>query len=141
MNRRCRICDKLISRGYYCDKCYGYLRKHPEGIYPLPPEKEMHYASNGDPICHICGMAARKLGNHIRNSHNISPTEYKDKFKLYHNTRLSNDDYIDVMVKHNKKNIEIVRENLVVKGEKTRIKKGGSLNGRKFQYKINKKSV
>ena len=71
--KQCQMCGgNNTTTGKYCNTCYSYLRKHPEGDYPLPPKGVIHYASNGDPICHICGQAHRKLGNHIRFKHNIT---------------------------------------------------------------------
>ena len=100
----------------------------------------IHYASNGDPICHICGQAHRKLGNHIRFKHNITQNEYRDMFGLYHNTRLSNYEYIENMSQINNKYRDIVvKENLIKGGKKTRITHENGLAGRKFQHKISKR--
>ena len=139
--KRCLMCGgNNTTTGKYCNTCYSYLRKHPEGDYPLPPKGVIHYASNGDPICHICGQAHRKLGNHIRFKHNITQNEYRDMFKLYHNTRLSNYEYINNMSQINNKHKDIVvKENLIKGGVKTRITHENGLAGRKFQHKISKR--
>ena len=103
----CDICgNKNTTTGKHCNSCYAYLRRHPEGIYDLPKPGEIKYAPNGDPICHICGQAHRKLGNHIRFKHQMSQIEYREKYKLYRNTRLSNYEYQEKMSKYN--NIEVL---------------------------------
>lgn len=121
--RTCKLCkNKFGQKGYYCPSCYAYLRIHPEGIYELPNAGEIRRASNGDPICHICGMAYRKLGNHIAFKHHMTQNEYRDMFKLYHNTKLSNYEYIDKMSQYNNIHKDIVvKENLIKGGKKTRI--------------------
>lgn len=139
--KQCQMCGgNNTTTGKYCNACYSYLRKHPEGDYPLPPKGVIHYASNGDPICHICGQAHRKLGNHIRFKHNITQNEYRDMFGLYHNTRLSNYEYIENMSQINNKHKDVVvKENLIKCGVKTRITHENGLAGRKFQHKVTEK--
>ena len=139
--KQCQMCGgNNTTTGKYCNACYSYLRKHPEGDYPLPPKGVIHYASNGDPICHICGQAHRKLGNHIRFKHNITQNEYRDMFKLYHNTRLSNYEYINNMSQiNNKHKDKVVKENLIKCGVNTRISHENGLSGRKFQHKVTEK--
>ena len=122
-NKICDMCGgENTTTGKHCNSCYAYLRKHPEGVYKLPECGEIKYAPNGDPICHICGQAHRKLGNHIKFKHNISQNEYRDKFKLYRNTRLSNMEYQETMANYN--NLykdQVVIKNLIEKGKDTRI--------------------
>ena len=139
--KQCQMCGgNNTTTGKYCNACYSYLRKHPEGEYPLPPKGVIHYASNGDPICHICGQAHRKLGNHIRFKHNMTQNEYRDMFRLYHNTRLSNYEYIENMSQINNKHKDIVvKKNLIKCGVKTRITHENGLAGRKFQHKVTEK--
>ena len=139
--KKCQICGgNNTTTGRYCNTCYSYLRKHPEGRYPLPPKGVIHCAFNGDVICHICGEAHRKLGNHISNRHHMSQNEYRDMFELYHNTKLSNYEYIKNMSQINNKYRDIVvKENLIKRGEKTRITHENGLSGRKFQHKVSKK--
>lgn len=139
----CKICGDInTTTGQYCQSCYGYLRKHPEGVYPLPPKRQIVYADNGDPICHICGQAYRKLGNHIRFKHHLTQNEYRDMFGLYHNTKLSNISYRNKMAEYNKCYKDIVVDiNLLKKGKKTRVSKKNNLAGRTFQYKIQEKEA
>ena len=132
--RYCNLCGDISdTTGKYCQKCYMYLKLHPEGKYELPPKREIHYASNGDPICHICGMAYRKLGNHIAFRHHISQQEYREMFELHHNTRLSNNSYKETMREYNKRNYDVVvKENLIKYGVNTRITLENNLPGRKI---------
>ena len=129
----CEMCGgKNTTTGRYCNACYGYLKLHPEGIYNIPEEGKITYAPNGDPICHICGQAHRKLGNHIRFKHHMEQNEYRDKFKLYRNTRLSNMEYQETMADYNRKYRDIVvKENLIEKGKGTRIIKGQEFKERR----------
>lgn len=122
-NKICPMCSGINdTTGKYCQACYNYLRKHPEGVYSLPSKGEVRYAPNGDPICHICGMAYAKLGNHIFNKHKLSQNEYREQFHLYRNTKLTNNDYRKKMSDYNKKYSElVVKENLLEKGKKTRV--------------------
>ncbi len=121
--RTCLLCGREYSQmGYYCPSCYAYLRVHPEGLYPQPREGEVLYAKNGDPVCHICRKAFSKLGGHIVNCHHMTQKEYREKFKLHHCTRLSNDKYIEKMRNYTMENYDVViLENLIVNGTKTRI--------------------
>ena len=130
----CEFCGEISdTTGKYCQKCYWYLKKHPEGRYPLPNPGEIVYATNGDPICHICGMAYRKLGSHIVQKHHLTQNEYREKFKLYHNTKLSNQEYKDLMKKYNNRYYDlVVKKNLIEGGVKTRVSENNILPGRKL---------
>lgn len=121
--KNCSLCgNEYNSYGDYCVTCYAYLKRHPNGAYPIPKEGEVLYAPNGDVICHICGRAYKRLGSHIKNHHQMSQTEYRDRFKLYRSTRLSNVDYISMMKQYNDENKDIVvAKNLLEKGTPTRL--------------------
>ena len=132
---KCQLCNQTIldTTGHYCQKCYNYLCNHPEGVYPLPQSGTVALAINGDPICHICGKAYRKLGNHIYQCHHITQQEYRVKFKLHHNTRLSNVNYQQTMQSYNKRDYKVVvQENLIKCGQQTRVSSTNILPGRKI---------
>lgn len=137
-SRICELCgDTYNYNGKYCSNCRAYLREHPEGEYALPNKGEVVYAPNGDPICHICGRAYRKLGNHIAFRHKISQKEYRDMFKLYHSTRLSNDNYKDLMRSYVKRDYKVVVEdNLIKCGTNTRTNENNILPGKKMNKPI-----
>ena len=143
--KRCKICNDIIPSYHnsnICQSCNTYYKNHPEGEYPLPPKGEVHYAKNGDVICHICGRAYRKLGSHIRNKHKLAQNDYRDMFGLYHNTKLSNNEYISIMQTHNDKNKDtVVNQNLIKSGFNTRMTDIYNTPGRKFQYKIKNKTL
>lgn len=132
--RYCGFCGEVSdTTGKYCQKCYNYLRIHPEGRYELPNKGEIAYATNGDAICHICGMAYRKLGNHIRFRHRMTQKTYREMFGLYHNTKLSNNEYKELMRGYTKENYnKVVKDNLINKGKKTRTSDKNILPGRKL---------
>lgn len=134
MAKYCGLCSCLNdTTGKYCQKCYEYLKKHPEGIYELPKAGEIVYASNGDPICHICGMAYRKLGNHIAFKHHMTQNEYREKFRLHHNTKLSNNAYKETMRSYVQRDYDlVVKENLLKGGVNTRTTNENGLPGRKI---------
>ena len=61
----------------------------------------------------------------------MSQQEYRDKYKLYRNTRLSNYEYQQTMANYNKKySQKVVKENLIEKGKSTRI-----TSDRVFEFK------
>lgn len=130
----CDLCGReFYGRGFKCPSCYAYLREHPEGLYPQPKVGEILYATNGDPVCHICRKAFRKLGNHIRFYHNITQEEYRERFRLHHNTRLSNEEYIDMMNNYTMEYYDVVvKENLLKHGKGTRLITGNEIPRRKI---------
>ena len=132
----CKLCGEEFNfAGYYCPSCYAYLREHPEGLYPQPEYGEVLYAENGDPVCHICCRAYRKLGNHIQFKHHMDQNKYRERYGLHHNTRLSNLDYVDQMRYYNNKYKDIVvKRNLIESGKGTRISDSNIIPGRKIGY-------
>lgn len=132
--KECIICHATHNRSsQLCQRCYLYHKRHPEGRYPIPPVGEVHYAK-GDPICHVCGEAHRKLGNHIFQAHHMTQKDYRDMFGLKHNTRLSHEDYRAHMSSLIRE--DITHENLLIQGQSTRFKTGQSLEGRGNNKKI-----
>lgn len=141
-NKCCVDCGAQIERGLKCPSCYAYYRKHPEGLYPLPLPGHIDLAINGDPICHICGQAHRKLGNHISFKHHMTLNEYKDKFKLYRYTQLTNEAYKNKMRKYSKKYYrKCIKKNLLKLGKGTRFIQGREVEGRGKHIKEFKKNV
>ena len=132
--RVCKLCGDLFNHaGYYCQSCSAYLRLHPEGLYPQPEYREVLYADNGDPVCHICRKAYRKLGNHIKFKHHIDPNVYKERYGLTHNTRLCNQEYVEKMREYNIENWDVVvSRNLIEMGKGTRVSKDNILPARKI---------
>lgn len=121
----CSKCGKPISGKIYpeetCQSCYNYY--HKGGIdNPLPKLGKIEYDYRGYVICHICGRAYKRLGSHIKESHNMTIAEYKEKFELCNNAKTTERNYSEHM--HNlayKYNMPI---RLQITGYPTRIKKG-----------------
>ena len=128
----CKECGQEHTRtSAICQRCYLYFKKHPEGFYSIPPKGRLSFAVNGDPICHICGGAYAKLGNHIAQVHKMSIVEYKDTFNLLHSTQLTSEKYKTKMRTYTKKYYrKVVKKNLIKKGERTRFRIGQIVFGR-----------
>lgn len=136
--KKCKKCLIEIKAGRYCPSCYAYLRKHPEGWYDLPAYGVVELATNGDPICHECGAAHQKLGEHICQKHNMDVRDYKEKHGLYFSTQLTNEKYKDKMRGHVKRHYrKAVKKNLLKGGKSTRFKKGQILLKRKRKRVLN----
>lgn len=93
---KCKFCgnDAPANMQGYCQVCYRYFILEGKDIYPLPAYGEVTYAPNGDCICPECGKAFRKLGNHIRQSHNMLCKEFFPKHGWHiRKTKATNKDY------------------------------------------------
>ena len=119
----CKECGKFTDRSYsgMCQGCYHYFRKGGV-VNPLPEHGRIKYDANGKVICHICGRAYTRLGSHVKESHNMSIEEYKEKFGLCKRAKTTESNYSQVMHNHAKK--YKMDERLLVVGQATRIKPG-----------------
>ena len=124
LTKYCSECGKTVSRlypGNTCQGCYNYFRNG--GTINKPPNRgEIAYDNRGFVICHVCGRAYRRLGSHIRESHGITISEYKEIFGLCNNSRTTEANYSqymrDLAYKNNMPAL------LIKVGESTRIKRG-----------------
>lgn len=124
MTKYCSQCGKETPKlypGNTCQGCYNYFRKG--GTINNPPNRgEITYDNRGFVICHVCGRAYRRLGSHIRESHGITISEYKEIFGLCNNSRTTEANYSqhmrDLAYKNNMPAL------LIKVGESTRIKRG-----------------
>jgi len=121
----CSSCGKLITGKVYpdnqCQGCYKYF--HSGGkIYPLPENGKIEKSEDGKIICHICGRAYTRLGSHVKESHNMTTKEYKEKFDLCNNCRTTEDNYHQTMVNH--ANEYEMGKRLIKTGYSTRVKPG-----------------
>lgn len=117
----CTSCGSptLFTQSRLCQKCYAYFQSG-NIVYPLPPAGEVHFTPEGLPICHICGKAYSKLGNHIAFAHHITTREYKEQFGLCYNTKLTSKPYQTLMRNYNtEQNMPIILPQL---GQKTQFK-------------------
>lgn len=106
-----------------CDCCFKTNLEHPVNDLPLPGE--IKYDNQGRPICHICGRAYNKLMQHARYKHHLSAIEYKKMFGLNLNKGIISKTSKDILRMHVEKNYaNVVENNLLVNGKKSRFKKG-----------------
>lgn len=119
----CKECGKYTERSYsgMCQSCYHYFRKGGV-VNPLPEHGRIKHDTNGKVICHICGRAYTRLGSHVKESHDMSIEEYKEKFGLCKRAKTTESSYSQVMHNHAKKHK--MDERLLVVGQATRIKPG-----------------
>lgn len=121
----CSKCGKPISGKIYpdetCQACYNYYHKGGTDN-PLPKLGKVAHDHRGYVICHICGRAYKRLGSHIRESHEMTIAEYKEKFELCNNAKTTERNYSvhmhDLAYKYD------MPKRLKIMGEPTRIKKG-----------------
>lgn len=65
-----------------CPSCYKYYVVDGEHDYDIPDKGVIACTPEGKVICHICGKAYKKLGNHIYQIHHITTKEYRKQFEL-----------------------------------------------------------
>ncbi len=122
--KKCKFCGNTAPDNMqgYCQVCYRYFVIEGKDIYPLPEDGTVEYAPNGDCICHECGKAFSKLGQHVFYAHHKTSKEYAVEHGLKLRgpkaVRLSNNTYSTKM--HNIQDPKTIRVNLVEKGFETR---------------------
>lgn len=88
---KCKYCE-VITSGNVCQTCRKYLKNG--GEFHTPPEPgTVAVDSRGFYICHICGMAYMKLGEHVKLKHKMSINEYREKFGLMKKQQLTGKEY------------------------------------------------
>ena len=119
----CSECGKHTDRSYagMCQGCYRYF-KSGGFVYPLPEHGRIRHDENGKVICHICGRSYTRLGSHVKESHDMSIEEYKEKFGLCKRAKTTERSYAQVM--HNYAKEYKMDERLLVVGQATRIQRG-----------------
>ena len=86
---------------------------------------KLRTVSGGKIACHICGKAFHNLGNHIRNSHKITPMEYRVMYGLNSGCSLCSESLSSKRRDIANRNPELV-EKLIQSGKQTRLKKGSA---------------
>lgn len=121
---KCSKCSKETKRlypGETCQGCYNYFRKGGT-INGLPAPGEIVHDDRGYVVCHICGRAYKRLGSHLKESHNTTIAEYKEEFGLCNNARTTEYTYSkhmrDLAFRYN------MPGRLQIAGFQTRIKVG-----------------
>lgn len=121
----CTSCNKKINGKTYpdglCQGCYRYF-KSGGTINPLPQKGVIEKDYRGYIVCHICGKAYKRLGSHIKESHDMTIAEYKEDFGLCNRTKTTETNYSkhmsELAIKYE------MPQRLLVVGMATRIKKG-----------------
>lgn len=119
MKRVCEICGRSNDRTNYkdefdmilCDSCLIMCKKHK--LHYIPPNGEIHYDSEGNVICHVCGRSFKKLTEHIKFKHGMDKEAYKEKFELNRNCKLTGKNFIPNIM-----------NDITEYSEKTRFKEG-----------------
>lgn len=119
----CSKCGKPITKSYggLCQGCYNYY-KDGGTENPLPQKGVIAYDSRGYVVCHICGRAYKRLGSHIKESHNMNIAKYKEQFELCANAKTTENNYSQHM--HNLAYKHKMPQRLIQMGEATRFHKG-----------------
>lgn len=121
---KCPQCGKLITSRRYnglCQGCYCYFRNGGK-IHTIPGAGTIAYDDQGKIICHICGKSFVRLGSHVRESHGMTISKYKEKFGLCRNARTTQKSYSEIMRKHAIDND--MDKKLLISGKATRIQSG-----------------
>lgn len=112
-----------------CSKCYQLYQYHKGAMvhHKLPAKGVIELDEDGLPICHICGLAIKKLMSHVRQRHNMTAYEYKIKFGLYTGKGIMSNSSTMLARKRNLENYNsVVTENLLKKGTATRFSLGAT---------------
>jgi len=122
----CSFCGKKQEHGRkypngWCQGCYKYF--HSGGkVNPLPERGVIAHDDLGNVVCHICGRAYKRLGSHIKESHDMTIKEYKERFGLCECSKTTERNYSKMMSDYAYKNN--MPEQLQSSGFNTRIKVG-----------------
>ena len=104
----CSFCGKKQEHGRkypngWCQGCYKYF--HSGGkVNPLPERGVIAHDDLGNVVCHICGRAYKRLGSHIKESHDMTIKEYKERFGLCECSKTTERNYSKMMSDYAYKN-------------------------------------
>lgn len=114
---------RIITSGgqCYCGRCY---QRRNNKTYPLPPKGEIVLNEKGNPICHICGEAHRKLMSHVWQIHGMSAYEYKVEFGLDRHEGIMSEESAKIARQRALEHMDINEKNLLVGGASYRFSKG-----------------
>lgn len=100
MENFCSECGKTIADKVYphktCQACYKYFLNGGT-VNQLPAKGTIAYDHRGYVVCHLCGRAYKRLGSHVKESHNMTVAEYKEMFGLCNNARTTESTYSSYM--------------------------------------------
>lgn len=112
---------------YLCDRCYQRYRKElTMELHKIPPFGEVRYDTAGNPICHICGYAYRKVLSHVWQVHGISADEYKRRYGLFTTKSVCCEGTKELLRTAVAEHFDlVVANNLTNRGRETRFRPGG----------------
>ena len=123
--KKCSDCGKGILHKVYpsglCEGCYNYYRKGGT-VNPIPDLGVIAYDERGYVVCHICGKAYKRLGSHVKETHNMRMSLYKEKYGICNSAKTTEERYSQAMRDYAYKNG--MPERLIELGVNTRVKKG-----------------
>jgi len=81
---KCDSCNNYVievNEDGLCPDCAKYFE---EGgtVNPLPDSGEITHDDRGFVVCHICGKAFEKLGQHLKDAHSVTVKEYTERFDI-----------------------------------------------------------
>src|SRR5574344_636117 len=117
----CPYCRTEITKSYItteviCQACYLYTRKGGK-IYAIPDPGTLVTTEHGAIVCHICGQAHFKLGNHIASKHKMLVSDYKDYFDLPQRISLASEKYRQKMRAYNTQHRAVVVADMFFGGD------------------------
>ena len=120
----CPQCGKSIPNRHYGGLCQGCDKYFKNGgkIHDIPAAGTIAYDEQGKVICHICGKSFVRLGSHIKENHEMTIDEYKERFGLCKRTKTTEKSYSDTMSRYAKNNG--MDQQILQAGKTTRIQKG-----------------
>lgn len=125
--KKCSSCSKEITGKVYpngyCQACYRYFSTNT--IHPIPEPGTIGKDENGLLICHICGRSYRRLGSHVKESHQLTIAAYKELFGLCKSAKTTEDSYSKTMSNYAYK--YNMPDQLMTTGKDTRFQKGDKI--------------
>jgi hypothetical protein len=123
-----RIINSTKHGRALCKNCYQTRNLYGDfKFHELPAKGVIEYDEEGNPICHICGRASKKLMGHVRQKHNITAYDYKKEFGLNTTHGIMCESSVELARKRNLEHYDtVVKKNLIACGKQTRFNKGSS---------------
>lgn len=90
----CTKCHTKLKNGYLTIEDDNKITEN-ISLNTKPSYKEPEYNEEGKIICNECGKFFSCLGNHLRHSHNMDTTEYRQKYNYNRKTKLISKDYYE----------------------------------------------
>lgn len=131
----CALCNDPATKyvyvteldAYLCNKHYLRHKAHKKLVqHELPIFGEVKFDEAGNPICHVCGYAYRKVLSHVAQVHGMTADEYKREYGLFTSKGICNEETRAMLREAVSDHFDlVVRANLIKRGIATRFNKGG----------------